>query len=389
MKPMKQLNLQKIKFDWGLTMLPILLVSILFLVLTLNINAAHAKAITFENLRKKMETANVENIDGFLDMLKKDSTTSSLFSNFTLHPNPKGGQKGSPLFPRAILFSKDLLLTFTGDPNLVGGDTVEMIFFTQDKEFEFRNIQFPNEKNLLNSVNFSAKNPPQCLGCHRGRPNWERYREWTGVYGKNDDAITLDVSQFSYNGFTGDPVEHTQFLRYLQESSHRGLYKYLSPPEGSPVSPFAVDKEFPDFRFRPNLRLGETLNEMNAERAFHRLKQSPDFKKLRAGILLADESTQFLTDEERKLIAKEFHGDPDFWNPDSSLLKSKSIWKKFMPAIFSVLKQVSLTPHDSSLEFDVRTGKLPFQKLLEIYDQSDSLYWDYYDGARSFSNRHL
>ncbi|MGZ3796288.1 MAG: hypothetical protein ACXVB1_07990, partial [Pseudobdellovibrionaceae bacterium] len=201
-------------------------------------------AITFEQLQTLVIKNKIGTIDSFLELLSNHPLTASLFSNFTLHPNPQGGQKGTPLNPRAILFSKDLLMTFTGDPNVAGGDAIEMIFFTKEKEFEFRNIQFPSEKNRLDAVRFSPKNPTQCFGCHKGRPNWERYREWKHMYGQADDAITLRVSQFAHDKFTGDPVEYNNFMRYLQESSNKGLYKYLRPPEGSPVSPYASDKEF-------------------------------------------------------------------------------------------------------------------------------------------------
>ncbi|MGZ3769166.1 MAG: hypothetical protein ACXVCP_06605 [Bdellovibrio sp.] len=344
-------------------------------------------AVTFEQLQNLVIEKKIGTIDAFLELLSDNPSTESLFSNFTLHPNPQGGQKGTPLNPRAILFSKDLLLTFTGDPNVVGGDAVEMIFFTKEKEFEFRNIQFPTEKNRLDTVRFSSKNPTQCIGCHKGRPNWERYREWSLVYGQADDAITLRVSQFAHDGFTGDPVEYNNFMRYLQESSKKGLYKYLRPPEGSPVSPYAVDKEFRDFRYRPNLRLGETINEMLAERALQRLKTNANYEKLRAALLIAGYKLNLLTESDRQTLAQEFKTGTDIWDPESTALKNKSIWKKNMQSFFAVLKEISLDPHDTSLQFNQRISKLSPQEILTLYDQPDTISWDYYDGARTFSNR--
>ncbi|MGZ3806163.1 MAG: hypothetical protein ACXVB4_18255 [Pseudobdellovibrionaceae bacterium] len=344
-------------------------------------------AITFEQLQTLVIKNKIGTIDSFLELLSNHPLTASLFSNFTLHPNPQGGQKGTPLNPRAILFSKDLLMTFTGDPNVAGGDAIEMIFFTKEKEFEFRNIQFPSEKNRLDAVRFSPKNPTQCFGCHKGRPNWERYREWNHMYGQADDAITLRVSQFAHDKFTGDPVEYNNFMRYLQESSNKGLYKYLRPPEGSPVSPYAPDKEFPDFRFRPNLRLGELINHMNAERVFHRLKKNANYEKLRAALLIAGDTSKLLTESDRQTLAQEFKTGTDIWDPESAILKGKSIWSKYMQAFFAVLKEISLDPHDTSLQFNQRILKLSPQEISTLYSQPETKSWDYYDGGRTFSNR--
>lgn len=331
--------------------------------------ALSQEPLDFDALKSLVEKFDLRSPEQLMRQLSLDPRGEELLSNFTLHPFPQGGQKGTPRHPRAIMFSKNLVMTVTGDPAQVGADSAEIIQVGADHEFEFRRITFPSQKNGLRAPVFSEKNPKECMACHAGRPNWGNYRKWGNIYGFADDAITKTKSVVSSNPYgkvlqTGDLAEYKNFQRYQKETAHTGLYQYLRPPKGSPVSPYAVTKEFSDYRFRPNLRLGESLNEMNLDRIFNRLKKSENYELFRSAYLLAgdDEKLSKLSKKDRQAL--------------QPLLQYAHNQQSTWDRLLSILKSFGIDSHDISLAFIPQYEKRQGKNGLNFYADRSHNYDD-------------
>lgn len=341
------------------------------------VNSAKIELLDFNELVQIVEKFGVMSPTELMAKLHQDPRADQLLSNYTLHPIPQGGQKGTALNPRAIMFTDNLLVTVTGCPAQTGADTIETIQTGPDKEFEFRSIVFPSEKNGLQKPEISVKNPKKCFSCHSGRPIWGGYRRWGRVYGFADDAITLRrqtvVADNPYEKgvSTGDPSEFENFNRYLEETAHSGLYQYLRPPEGSPVSPFAERKE-DRVVFRPNLRLGQTINKMNLERIYTRLKSRPDYRLFRAVYLILgnENAMSRLADTERKFILQYLKK-----SGQRHLTKSTN-------RILVLLERAEIFPHDISLAFIPQFARREAESSVSFYNEEFEA--DYSDGSGEY-----
>ncbi len=140
------------------------------------------------------------------------------------------------------------------------------------KEFEFHRVQFPHEVGENGDVNFSETNPATCITCHtkKPRPNWERYDEWPGAYGKKDDFPKGE--------------ELLALEAFLKKGMPFGRYRFLTRLEGSSSAPYEI-KERGRLRFRPNFRLNALTFAYQAEHLLALLRQHPKFSEVSFSVL--------------------------------------------------------------------------------------------------------
>ncbi len=223
------------------------------------------QALTYEGLRELIESQRLTRIEDVIPQLPPE-----FHEHYTLMHTSRSLQGASPTAPRGILFGKDakLVISFGGDPQLNGFDTLEVIQFRADRrEFEFRQIRFP-EGDTTKTVDFSPANPSLCMGCHtnRLRPNWERYPEWPGAYGSADDNPTNE--------------ELTNLKTFNEKHSSGPRYRSLKRLPGSDASPYETQRRG-RLRFRPNFRLGSALFAYQADALAASLQTHPRYQKIR------------------------------------------------------------------------------------------------------------
>jgi hypothetical protein len=95
-------------------------------------------------------------------------------------------QFASPALPRVIMANDSLLLAFTGNDKVQGGNSVEAIQFNRSTgTFDFYNLEMVGAELKV------MKNPASCFSCHAGRPIWDTYPFWPGFYGSSLKPIPL------------------------------------------------------------------------------------------------------------------------------------------------------------------------------------------------------
>ena len=166
--------------------------------------------------------------------------------NFTLAYNSGSLQKGSYLFPRAILFghSGETVFTFNGDPKLGGYSSLEIADFDEGKNLlNFYEVRFKKEPEVGSSEDYivltadeilmetdnlqiSRANPTKCMNCHAAqftskdqsirfaRYIWSSYSKWPGVYGSNDDALGSSIMDWN----TKDKRREIDYFREFRKS---------------------------------------------------------------------------------------------------------------------------------------------------------------------------
>jgi hypothetical protein len=194
-----------------------------------------------------------------------------LRSRYVLVYSSHSLQAASPLYPRVILFSDRYFLAFHGDSTGVRFDILEAIQFDRDnRNFHFLTVQSDPTTHKL-AINHS---PQECEKCHTGnlRPNWDPYKEWSGVYGSEDDQLSNDEQTHFYafvdQAFAHGPNRYQNLLGLKQND----VYPYGNPDEASAVR-------------RPNLALSETVNLENAYQIVRLLELSPLYDKLKNTLL--------------------------------------------------------------------------------------------------------
>jgi hypothetical protein len=223
---------------------------------------ASEPSFTYEDVAGLIQQRNLTSLEQLLPLLPE-----SLRSSFTLMYDSRSLQAADARNPRAILFGKDasLVLAFNGDGAQRGFDDLEVIQYRPaSRSFEMRRIQFPSPRNGFDKVQFSAANPPLCLGCHGRdpRPNWERYPVWPGAYGSEDDELTPG-EEASYRAFRKQQPAHPRY----RELHARG------PQDDPELNPYR--RSLLDRMFRPNLKLTKLVARLNAFRLARLLEQQP------------------------------------------------------------------------------------------------------------------
>ncbi len=217
-------------------------------------SATFASELTYTDLIKLIDSHHITSIEELLPQLPGDFR-----SGYTLMHHSRSLQDASFEQPRVILFGKDasLTCTFNGGLDQQGSDTVECFQFSREnRNFDFRQIQFPTTQNNLTKVQFSESNlavnkTVSCTSCHGidPRPNWDGYSTWHGAYGENDDQ--------------DDGTGHIQ--TFLEKAPRHPRYKFLSAQKSASTTSF-LKGLYDDYSSRPNLRLSDFIGRMNAYR---------------------------------------------------------------------------------------------------------------------------
>lgn len=251
-------------------------------------------------------------IEDFLDWV--NLTDPSQLEWFTLMRDSQSAQGASPDAPRAIVFGPEskFIFTFNGHPEQVGNDEVEMIFFreTPSPRWEMRKLSFHTAQG---KVVFSEANPAFCLSCHQNpvRPIWNPYDSWPGAYGENDDAIPdFENDKYARTGFTSSSVEERklefkQFSDFVKNKDQHNRYSKLKFPEGSPVSPYSPEGRYFEYRFRPNLKLTESLVDLHSKTLLAKLKSHPQYESSKALLLALFLQCQNGVDDQNSALVRQ------------------------------------------------------------------------------------
>jgi cytochrome c553 len=245
-------------------------------------NVANGSSVfTYENL-KALIGPNIKRIDDLIALLPQD-----LRQNFTLIYRSRSLHDADFVNPRALLFGEKsgLFLTFNGDSGQRGYNKLEIMQYRSDsKTFDFKEIEFPEAPN--GAVKFHEK-PASCTLCHgkNGKPIWDSYAIWPGVYGSNDDMISVGSNERNqFNLFLKNARTHPRYKELVINYSLAKQYRLADwqPPAGEmfQAHPYRGVLKDPDtYRMRPNLRLSMLLANLNGERVAKLLIDSPESKK--------------------------------------------------------------------------------------------------------------
>ncbi|TVQ79424.1 MAG: hypothetical protein EA369_04635 [Bradymonadales bacterium] len=133
-------------------------------------------------LWERIEDQGIESIEELLD----DPLFSRTFgrSFLLIHDSRSSLQHASRDDPRVVLYNRkpnhqrmNMMIAMSSREQLKGGNSLEIIDFQFDSaDFQFARIEFEP------SGTFLTLDPPECAQCHQGRPVWDSYRFWPGVF---------------------------------------------------------------------------------------------------------------------------------------------------------------------------------------------------------------
>jgi hypothetical protein len=241
---------------------------------------------------------------GIPDLLK--SLPKALRMSYTLQYNSGSIQGAFYENPRVIMFSPtaDLVLSFNGHENMVGGDQIEAMAYDDVKDqYVFHEISFSEHvvKNVIN--------PHKCQACHTDSyiPNWRGYNTWTGAYGGLGDRFDEKILYVKQDGRPAaslkdadDYEEFHHFLAFSRSMSTNGDRYPLLVNSGSgelwPFQPGVTDKSYvpaaywpnipaPELDYEPNRRLTLGLVYRLSRMLGARLKRSQLYKNYPANIV--------------------------------------------------------------------------------------------------------
>ncbi len=274
-------------------------------------------SFTYESLVETIKSKNLKSVEETLPYFP-----SEMRSNFTLVYDSLSLQKSSFQYPRAIMFGTDakLTCTFGGHKSLVGFESLECYQYHADsKTFDFREIVFPTEENLLTEAAFSKTNQRalsnfSCTTCHSKDPHpiWENYPEWPGVYGSIDDsyhknsfgAIRLEDSKKL-------KIELENLLQFKGTVSSSQRYSHLNFSGLSGVEPYSKVYKNKNFKDRPNLRFTGLLKGLMVQRNHRLMLELPKAEYLRQYVYMTcHESEKYA--RYGKIIIPAFEWTPTF-----------------------------------------------------------------------------
>lgn len=188
-----------------------------------------------------------------------------LGDRFLLSLASRSTQKGTPLYPRAMLFNENFVMTYAGHPES-RGNTIEMIQFNWEaKNFDFYHLVFDG-----NEVHVE-KNPNNCKACHRAslRPIWptRMMMPWfSGFYG------------IGHANFSDTENEHLN--AFVAQNKDNPLYQRLISQITSSIQEPSLQVQ------RHNETFDDLLDNQMTEFAAFKIARLPKFKEF-AGPLLA------------------------------------------------------------------------------------------------------
>jgi len=189
----------------------------------------------------------------------------------------------SPKKPRVVLFNNraDLILTFTGDSEAKGYDTVEAMRFDEKKRsFSLAAYRFEPSGKV---AKLETKSCAECHGADT-RPLFDSYPLWPGFYGSFRDS------------FLPESTELKNYRAFLKAEAKSGVYAKLdwTSFKNTSTPPFVDPKALEvgrvvgtldDFPLIPNTRLGMALTELNRKRIFRKVSATPTYRTQRNEIL--------------------------------------------------------------------------------------------------------
>ena len=303
-----------------------------------------------------------------------------LLSNHTFLYDPKGHQKGSYEYPRAILFSPDgkLIITFNGDPKHQGYAELEIMRADADQFTLFEWIPTKGAGAL-------QQNPALCLGCHQDpnserpidpKPIWPAYARWQGAYGSYDDFLSLEKIYPVLPGDEDDdeprePVpeevhdEYRQFTgAFTKIRRDHPRYKYLNEASDAPTAPYTIQ---PKGRLdeRPNFRLSHVLKLKSAQHLGRRILASKELPGLLPILLFFHSSCNDGSETERSLLRAAI--EKRFPPPKQ---QTESDWAGFLPVLG--ISHSYLVPRDPAGRYG-EPGLEPFYDGLDWFDNGVSV----------------
>jgi hypothetical protein len=234
--------------------------------------SADPSDLSFSELKAILEDKRFNRIDDLLSYLYQ--AKPDYMSHYTLGFKSLSLHESSKENPRAIVFGKAgrFMITFNGERSQKGYDLLEVVEFnSQDKVFEYREIQFNDLRQLPigQPYQISKVGGPEgkCLECHsHSRPIWESYSVWPGFYGGDDDIPIGAMSKGPAFEHSHQESVQADWNRFEQQYSHQGRYRSLRPMATSVI--FSSD-----YGARPNADLSAVMTKMNIDRIARILKK--------------------------------------------------------------------------------------------------------------------
>ncbi|NVN86204.1 MAG: hypothetical protein HXX15_08960 [Rhodopseudomonas sp.] len=242
--------------------------------------AAEPQDLSFASLREILLHDQPTSIAATLQLISQQFP--SYLAHHTLAYHSISLHASSAANPRAIVFGRqaEFIISFNGDPAQRGFGALEVMEFSPERGYAFREISFLREaKNGADLIDgdeielktadllISKPNPSICTGCHGiagPRPIWEPFAIWPGLYGSVDDRLYRYVfdqqgraqpgDQTSVPDLDGIDFEKDGYAKYLINRQRHPRYSLLPLPLGLDRVAFE-SKPAPDGRRRPNLAL--------------------------------------------------------------------------------------------------------------------------------------
>jgi len=233
-----------------------------------------APILDYPGLKAIIADHAILSIEDLLAYLK--SAGYPIVDNYALVYRSRSLQFASPEFPRVVLLGHDgapifegsqeshIFLAFAGDARAPAAGRLEVISFDGDAAtFRFEEVIFADGR-----VRFDEA-PPSCATCHGtdGRPIWDSYRDWPGVYGSADDYLA-------------DTAEKTRYQAFLAQNARSGRYEMIA------VDPTLIMVDDPGTRgARRNRDLTFGFNTANWRANAERLKRLPQYDGIKYAIV--------------------------------------------------------------------------------------------------------
>ena len=259
----------------------------LSLLILLSSSAWAQSPFTYENLVEIIRSKHLKSVEETLPYFPPE-----MRSNFTLVYDSFSLQKSSFQYPRSIMFGTDakFTCTFGGHKTLEGFESLECYQFRDNsKTFDFREIAFPTEENLLKEAAFSLPNQralsnTSCTMCHSKDPHpiWENYPEWPGVYGSIDDSYNQTAFKIIKQEDSEKlKLELESLLQFKKTVSSSTRYRHLEFSGWSKVAPYSESFKSKNLSARPNFRFTSLLKALMVERNHRLIRNLPKAEYLR------------------------------------------------------------------------------------------------------------
>jgi mono/diheme cytochrome c family protein len=256
-----------------------LLHGLLLSVALLGAAAGRATDFDFAQLQRQISEQQVHSVEGLIGLLPV-----SMRSHYVLLFASRSLQSASYENPRAILYGDDaqFIVTFNGHPRQRGFDAVEVAQFqASTQSFELREIRFSADSGA--PIEYSAANPPQCLGCHGSpaRTLWDSAPLWPGAYGERYLQPLSAPEKVGITKFLEQQPTNPRY-RALLGAERFGLRDLYVPDAHSRYDGNAEEP--------PNADFSRLLGDLNARRIVAQLSNQPGFRAFQYALLGAAEA---------------------------------------------------------------------------------------------------